>query len=72
MFTNYCIPFNIIFESSVVHVLKIAKDAFQSLLVFTLHLDMTSGYNEDFAATIKELSHKKYNYTFNPIERVTI
>ncbi|OQV13654.1 Atrial natriuretic peptide receptor 1 [Hypsibius exemplaris] len=48
----------------------VAKNAFQSLLIFSLHLNSGSGYTEDFAATIKEQSHRLYNYTFNPIERL--
>ncbi|OQV12260.1 Atrial natriuretic peptide receptor 1 [Hypsibius exemplaris] len=49
---------------------NVAREAYQSILIFSLHIDTDSTYDDDFEDKVKSLSLKRYNYSFNALEQL--
>ncbi|OWA49808.1 Atrial natriuretic peptide receptor 2 [Hypsibius exemplaris] len=47
-----------------------AREAYRSLLVFSLHVDPATKYDEEFQDNVKLLAKRHFNYTFDDLEKL--
>ncbi|OWA52923.1 Atrial natriuretic peptide receptor 1 [Hypsibius exemplaris] len=47
-----------------------AREAYRSLLVFSLHVDPAKEYDEEFQDNVKLLAKRHFNYTFDDLEKL--